>query len=337
VFWQGAAWAAEKKRWILYWLAIAGLILTKEPLCLYAALLGLAIALRGLPHGIKSSAVRHGTITLLIGIVAFFGITRVIIPALNGGQKYQYWSQYETYGATPVRLAWNIVAHPAHTFSGLVDNKIKRTTMRYMLATFDGLPLLSPVTWPLTLLTFGERFWANNVGYWILQFHYQIAMVAVFALSTVYVLADARRSRWWRGVTFGVAVVMIFTNVWVYKKTEPWGVFKNPAVIQRPTGTWLATLKIIPADAKVAAQDAFVPHLSHRPAIYHFPEIKNADWIVLDPAAPSWPLWPAEVTAWQNQIKNTPGWTLVRSIGTLMIFHRDSPAVAQPFAPAIKY
>ncbi len=39
-------------------------------------------------------------------------------------------------------------------------------------------------------------------------------------------------------------------------------------------------LKLVPADAKICASGSFLPHMAQRDFAYHFPYVKNADYIV---------------------------------------------------------
>ncbi len=324
-----SALAFESRRW--YWAAIVGLLLLKESVSAYAALLGVTFALRAFLQTRRfDRAVRHGLATVAVGLTAFLLVTRLVIPALSGGQGFIYWNQYRAVGATPAQLAWNVVAHPARTLGTLVDDPDKRHTERAMLATFAGLPLLSWTTWPALLLAFGERFWSSSINLWLLQFHYQQMMIGVFALSTLYVLHDLARWRRLRGIAFGAAVSVLVLTGWVYGKLQPWSILTNPSVLSRPVAQWNAALRTIPGSAAVSAQDAFVPHLSHRNTILLFPNLGTAEYVVLDSRAPSWPLTADEVRGWQRTLRADPGWELTQAFDEFTIFRLRPPSGGVP-------
>jgi uncharacterized membrane protein len=320
------ALAVEARRWGWFWVAMLGLLLTKESVTVYAALLGATVALRNfLVTRRFGPAVRHSLAAVAVGVAAFFLVTRLVIPALSSGEGFVYWKQYQAVGETPAKLAWNVVAHPARTFGALVDTPDKRQTGKWMLATFGGLPLLSWTTWPLVLASFGERFWSSSVNLWPLQFHYQLMMVGVFGLAALYVLHDLGRWRRLRGLALGAAFVMVVMSGWVYAKLKPWEILVRPDVTNRPTAEWNAALRSIPKSAAVSAQDAFVPHLSHRNEIFLFPDVRGAEFIVLDPRAPSWPLTADAVREWQGRLRLDARWRLAGGAGNFTIFQRSMP------------
>ncbi len=322
VLFFSAVWAFESRHWRWYWAAIGGLVLTKESLTLYVALLGFMFVLRRCRAGWHDRSIWHALATMVIGISAFFLITRLVIPSISNGQGYTYWHQYSAVGATPMLLVKNIIVHPIRTFGFFFDHLDKRLTMKEMLATSGFLPLLSWSTWPLLVLALGERFWTSSYGIWLFQFHYQLNMVAVFGISVLYVAHDAERWKWFRGVSAVFALMLIAGTGWTYSKLQPWKIYSDPTILSRPIQDWDAALAKIPAKVPVSAQDAFVPHLAHRQGIYQAPTLANAQWLILDPRAPSWPMTSDQVKVFQQTIKRDPAWHLVMEKDSLTVFQR---------------
>lgn len=316
--------AATAERWRWYWAAIIGLLLTKEPLGIYVTLFGLMLLLQAIPfRRAKQASIFHGLITMVVGVGAFFLITRVVIPFFSPDQGFVYWKQYAAVGETPMKLAVNMIIHPINTFGALVDDPIKQTTMKYVLASAGFVPLLSWTAWPLLLAGFGERFWSNVPGLWMMQFHYALVLVGIMSIATLDALRKIERHRWGRGVSAGAVVVMIIMTVWVYGKIGLEKQLTDPNIIGRPISIWNQALRIIPAQDAVSAQDAFVPHLTRRAKIYQYPNVVDARWIVLDPLAPSWPLTQTEVTDEQVKLRSAPEWELVFSEGSTTVFRRQ--------------
>lgn len=323
VLFVSAMLAATAKRWWWYWATIVGLLLTKEPLGIYVTLIGLMLLLRAIPfRRDQRPLILQALVTMVVGIGAFFVITRVVIPTFSPDQGFVYWRQYSAVGATPIKLVANMFLHPIHTFGVLIDNPIKVTTMKYLLATAGFVPLLNWTAWPLLIAAFGERFWSSGLGLWMMQFHYALVLVGIMSITSLDTLRILERR--WRGVSAGAAIVMIVMIGWVYTKIQPTRLLTDPVVAARPIAVWNQALRSIPPHAAVAAQDAFVPHLTDRAKIYQFPNIRDAEWIVLDPGAPSWPLTSPEVTDWQTRLRQDPNWILRQSVNTLTVFeHRQ--------------
>ncbi|MBI5467353.1 MAG: DUF2079 domain-containing protein [Candidatus Kerfeldbacteria bacterium] len=319
----GAVLAAAEHRWRWFWAMIVLLILTKESLTLYAALIGLMI---GLPALIRRTLDRrtllHAGACIVTGIVAFFLITRLVIPSLSGSQGFLYWNQYAAYGQSPLQLAAHMVTQPGHVFGGLIDQPEKRQTISWMFASAAFLPIVNWTAWPLFLLAFGERFWSSSYNLWPLQFHYQILLAAILALSTFGVARVLNRWVRFRGLVTAAAVLVFIGTWWVLIQVHPWQRLTAIDIQARPIDAWQQALRRIPPRDPAAAQDAFVPHLSQRDRIYQFPVINDARWIILDPRAPSWPLTAIEVQQAQRELRADPRWALIEDRDALTVFRR---------------
>lgn len=326
----GAVLAAERRRWRWYWLALGLLLLTKESLTLYVALLGAMIGLSELlRHPRNRTVLWHAGASLVVGLAAFFLITRLVIPSLSGGQGFLYWKQYAAYGQSPIQLATHMITQPGTVFGGLIDQPEKRQTLTWMFATAAFIPLANWTAWPLFLLAFGERFWSSSYNLWPLQFHYQILLVGLLAISTFGVLRSLNRFARIRGVVAAAAVLVLVGTWWVNVQLRPWQRLVDPTIAQRPTAAWHQALHLIPSRDRVSAQDAFVPHLSQREHIFQFPVVNNAQWIILDPRAPSWPLTATDVQHAQRELIADPAWVLVWSVDRLTVFRRVDYAAAR--------
>lgn len=322
VLFVAAMLTATARSWWWYWATIFGLLLIKEPLGIYVTLFGVMLLLRSAPfRGVDRRTLAHGLMTTVVGIGAFFLITRAIIPAFSPDQGFVYWRQYSAVGETPTALAANMFLHPIRTFGALVDDPIKRTTMKYLLATAGFVPLLNWAGWPLLVAAFGERFWSSAHGLWMMQFHYALVLVGIMGITTLDALR-VMEQRLLRGISAGVAVVIVIMVSWVYTKLQPWQLLSDPSVAARPIATWNTALRSIPAADPVTAQDAFVPHLTNRQRIYQYPNVADARWIVLDPRAPSWPFTADGIRQEQVHWTADPAWALDIQAGELTIFRR---------------
>lgn len=306
----------ERRKWRWYWITVAALMLTKESLPLYTLMIGAFLVFR--------RVWRHGLATIGVSIASFLLITRLVIPALSDSRSFGYWEQYSHIAPSPAALPLTILTHPSRFVTALLDDPEKVETQKWMFASVGFLPLLSWTTLPLVYVALAERFLTDNVALWSFQFHYQVMMVIVSAVAVPYAIRDCRRFiRWRDGFPAAIAVLVLLMTFWVHTKTESIRILRDDAVRSRPIALWQRELRVIPPAAAVSAQDAFVPRLSERDAIYRFPIVNDADWVVLDPRAPSFPLRSDEVEQWQATLRSDSGWQLVRQAGTFTIFRRQ--------------
>ncbi len=309
----------EKKRWGGYSATIALLLLTKESMAIYVAVIGVVLLLK--------KSWRAGLATLAAGIIWYFAVTRLIIPILSDTHTYNYWDQYAHLAPNAQSFPLKMIEHPWTFVHELYNNPIKVMSNKLIVGSFGVLvPLFSLTTLPLIAVALAEKFWPNNIDMWVYDFQYQILIVAVFSIATLYSLRNLQR--WFPKIktvfTPAIAIFVLCLTVWVSTTTESVRILWNHEVTSRPIKEWNEVMRSIPTNASVSASNAFVPHLSERETIYRFPKIRNAQWIVLDSVAPSFPYTAAQITDEQRNFTNDPIWTLVRQTGTLTIFHRDS-------------
>ena len=82
------------------------------------------------------------------------------------------------------------------------------------------------------------------------------------------------------------------------------------------------SLKIIPATAAVSAQTTLAPHLSNREKIYLFPEILDAEFIIVDSRLNTYPLNKDELVNKISVLKKSDEWKLIHFDKSLFIFKK---------------
>jgi hypothetical protein len=165
---------------------------------------------------------------------------------------------------------------------------------------------------------------------WLFHAQYQVIMTMVLFVSTLYTMHDARnRLARWPGLTGATSVLVLVATAWTVLASGVWqNAFTSPpaSTIER----WhSAVQQHIPPGVRVSAQDPFVPHLSHRSTIYQFPRVRNAEYIILDPAASSWPLTADDVRVAQQRLAAL-GWRIAWQQDTTVIFQRTGTSEDLP-------
>lgn len=312
---------AEQKRWRWYWLALAGFLLTKESMAAYAAAFGITLMLR--------RQWKVGCTTSVIGLGYLVIVTRLIMPAL-AHEAYAYWGYYQQLGGSPGAVVEHVVRHPISSLAELFSTEAKRQTIDLMLRSFLYLPLLSWTMWPVSFITMAERFWTISPNLWVFHAQYQVIMTTVLFVSTLYMMHDARsRLARWPGLTEAASVLVLVATAWTVLASGVW----RDAFSSLPAATverWhMALRQRIPPAARVSAQDPFVPHLSHRLTIYQFPRVRDAEYIILDPEASSWPLTADDVRVVQQRLVAL-GWRIAWQQETTVIFQRTGTSEDPP-------
>ena len=288
----------------------------------YAALLGVTFTVR------RQWKIGLATVVLSLGYLVV--VVNLVMPALTE-QRYFYWLNYVELGESPRQVLEHVVRHPIASLALLFSTPEKRHTINLMFGSFAYLPVLSWTMWPVLFVTLAERFWTFSMNHWLFVAHYQVVITTLLFVATLYVLHDiGPRVRRDQKVALAAAILILVTTVWAAHASDVWqDAFKapRPATIEG----WQAALRQIPPTARVSAQDAFVPHLAHRAVIYQFPRVRDAEYVVIDPEAATYPATPDDVRAAQQSLPAL-GWRLVWQQGTTSVFQR-TPASRIP--PAV--
>lgn len=307
---------ASRKKWFWYWISVTLFLCTKETMGVYAAGIGIWL--------LTQRQWKRGLSTIIIGIAAFSIITRVVIPALADDHRYYYDQPFSRISSTTLGIPLAIMKHPIHAAQELVNDPAKRNTMKWTIGSFLGLPLLGLPFLPLLLLTFAERFWADNVGLWYVQFHYQVMMAVVFTVATLWVLSRAQHRLFRYGwIVTAVSGLVLGATITINFRIQSLQRLFDQDIITRPIQRWRTALSYIPKNASVAAQDGFVPHLTNRQFIYTFPKHITAQYIILDPRAPRFPMSADDVVQYQQLLRSDSSWeTVFDQSGTTVFRHK---------------
>lgn len=305
---------AEQRRWKFLAVTALLLLLTKESMGFYLAAIGLTVVIR--------RRFKAGLTLVGVGIVYTILVTSLVLPRLNPDEGFRHWERYEHLAASPVQMPVQLLAHPGLFIKSLADAPEKR---EFVVNTIGGgglLPLLGLAAWPLLGLSLLEVVWSGFPSEWSFGFHYALLPSIAASVGAIYGLAWLSRRQTNKRVALIGALAMAVGALAVHLGTPSFKIISNQSVTARPTTQWNEDLKYIPANASVSASDAFVPRLAEREVIYRYPRIREAQWIILDSQAPSFPLTSDQVITELAALSADPRWTTTYANKTLTIFSR---------------
>ena len=180
-------------------IALACLLLVKEDMGLLVAGIGVYLVVSLAPSVPRQRLVG---IALVVGGLAFTAFaTYVLIPAF-GGQAGQYWA-YAGLGHNVPQVIGHITRHPVGSLQRMFRPAVKLHTMKWLLAVFCFLPLLSPLAVAALPLLVERMLNSENPTWWGEHFHYNAYLVVILACAAVD--GAARLDRWatwaWRHAT----------------------------------------------------------------------------------------------------------------------------------------
>jgi uncharacterized membrane protein len=171
-------------------IALACLLLVKEDMGLLVAGIGVYLVVSLAPSVPRQRLVG---IALVVGGLAFTAFaTYVLIPAF-GGQAGQYWA-YASLGHNVPQVIGHITRHPVGSLQRMFRPAVKLHTMKWLLAVFCFLPLLSPLAVAALPLLVERMLNSENPTWWGEHFHYNAYLVVILACAAVD--GAARLDRW---------------------------------------------------------------------------------------------------------------------------------------------
>src|SRR5215469_9692673 len=162
-------------------IALGALLLVKEDMGLLVVGIGLYLLVSMTPTLPRQRLV---AIAVMVG-GAFYTMIAVyvLIPAFGGEAGY-YWA-YGALGKNVPQVIFYIVRHPVSTFHMLFKPWVKGRTMKWLLAAFAFLPLLSPITLAVIPLLLERMLNSKFDSWWLLKFQYNSFILVILVCAAV--------------------------------------------------------------------------------------------------------------------------------------------------------
>jgi len=278
------------RRWDGYFGALGLAALTKETV-------GVSIVMVGLYALLLDR--RVGGVTVALG-AASLAMAMLTIRHFNGGSPSPYPLLYAHYGATMPAVAGFLLVHPLAAWNAL-NVAPHREYLLQLLAPLLFLSLLAPEILILAAPALLANFLSSDPFMHGIEEHYT-ASITPFLFAAA-ITGASRLCR--RGGPFLIMALTINLGLWAFGGAL-WGPLAREQQTIYPVLSADAVreanriLSAIPPHASVSAQMALGPHLSHRAAIYTYPnpfsrsawggsryalgEIKSISGVALDPA-----------------------------------------------------
>jgi uncharacterized membrane protein len=268
--------AMERKQWPWFWASAVAVAAVKEDLAPFLTFLGGYLCVLG--------ERRRGVILLLAGLVTFFVIVAIVIPAASDAGQYGYRETYTEALRNPWRIPLLLVTPP-----------IKLLTAFLWVAPFATLPLASPLSLLLTPFA-AMRFLSVSRIHWGTIFHYSAPLAPIVAMAAIDGLARiGSRIRdghaRYRTIASLAGACVLFAAL--LPGHQPlWRLFSSKlyqfGAIEHASRE---ALSLVPADASVVAQTCIAPHLSHRTALFPLDSsAPDADYVIAVDERSPWPL-----------------------------------------------
>jgi len=230
-----------------------------------------------------------------------------LIPHFSPEQSSPFLARYGYLGNAPLAILAHLIRHPA-TVAPTLGSTESRSYFWGLLGSSGGLPLLSPLTLLVGLPSIAINVLSTFPWMRTGMAHYSALVLPVLIASAVegiqfaqhrWELARVRvgRSVWRRAGAVALAAwLATAAGVTHYQLgAGPGGRAFSLAAPDAHARQLARFLAQIPADDAVSTSSSLAPHLSHRQELYLFPNILDAQDILLDLTTSPFPV------SWEDQ------------------------------------
>lgn len=298
------------KKFKLYWTSLVLAVFFKEDVQIF--IFGLGV------YMLFQKQYKQGGFTLLFSIVSFYIIKFSIMPFLWAGSENLDVETLNLPLTDPFTLPYLFFLRPYVFFDQIFNSPVKLATIDYVLRQFAFFPVLSPLSWVTAFPVLYLRFSSTASHFWTSYWHYNANLTPFLAASAILAIKRFKLPH--------VPLILLLGFFLITGGLKPgtlvWTTLQNPRIDLSPYQYIENALKIIPASSAVSAQSPLVPHLSDREKIYMFPEIYDAEYIILNPALSNYPLRPNELQDKIAALKKSKYWQIKKEIKSLIVFQK---------------
>jgi uncharacterized membrane protein len=302
-------------------------VVARRPFAVIASIVPLLLLKEDMPLIIGAFAVllfargfrREGGALLLVAAIWVVAVVFVIMPSIRDGS-----------GDLPERYGYLI---SGSTWSSIAPHVVARSLRQLWVAPLGALlrlgastgfaPFLNPTALLVAAPAFLMAALSNHAPQSRLELHYAVPTLALIWVATALGLQQV--SRWTTGrrratlthAMAGIVLASALTTFALWSPYSPLATHREPPAEHRAAIE--QALALVPPDVPVSAQNTLLPHLSQRPEVFEFPNLHDAEYVVVDPSLP--------VTAQSRDAGYTRAIEELAGRGYALIFNNDGVRV----------
>lgn len=279
--------------WILYFyykgnmklflMSLGIFLFAREDLALTAIMLGICFLIFD-----GATKWKYGLLCLIISCAYFLLTYKLIIPYFSPlpGGGYAAW-RFTHLGSSMQEVVMNSISNPGRFLSIAFDTIEKQEKLKYFLYTGGILFFIRPQFALLVVPTFFTTCLSSSWTLWGNMFHYNILFAVLLPFLVVSTTTLFRSNI----IKAALLLFFIYLNLQYLNKNffHDWKTFDRIFTYdyyhQRQNQNEIKEgLNIIPKEAVVSATNYYTPHLAFRDKVYFFPDVKDAEYIVINEA-----------------------------------------------------
>ncbi|MBI2600713.1 DUF2079 domain-containing protein [Candidatus Daviesbacteria bacterium] len=298
------------KKTYLYWFSFLLCFLFKEEAAFY--IFGIGV------YQLFQKEFRLGVSTMFLSSLLFYLIKFVLMPFFWPSAQDGYIQTSNLPLTNPLDMLSLLISRPDILISQMTNSSIKLATLDETFKQFAYFPVLSPFAFVTILPFLYLRFSSNLIYLWGSEFHNNAIFLPFLLIGTVMVITRFNLSKRFSYLflfTFFV-INLISTNFMFFNVL-------NSLQIKSSDYNYInKSINDLPKDSPISAQTTIAPHLANRKTIFMFPEIGNAEYVVLDSNLDSYPISKVDLVKRIKFLENSPSYIVYKRQGSLIIFQK---------------
>ncbi len=274
-------------------------------------------------------------------IVYVIIIIKLVMPAMdpimakNGYNAFKY----TILGNNLHEIISNLIHNPLKIFNALFFNHlqqvsylqdIKMELYSCLLLSGGWMLLFKPQYLIMLIPIIAQKVFNDDFGKWGISNHYSVEFAPIIILCFYDGISHFNSSK----IKLALASVVCFLTIKVtYDKME----IRDSFYYSKYNGCFYIkehyqcefnrkevkrVMKLIPSDANLSALNVFAAHLSFRKNIYQFPDVHDAEYILLATTNTSYPITGQELEIKIREYKASPNWETISSSKRIYLFKK---------------
>ncbi|MEO8085408.1 MAG: DUF2079 domain-containing protein [Bacteroidota bacterium] len=301
-----------------------------------------------IPHELKQTAIALGFF-IILSTAYFLFLTQWFMPhysfAVIGHVR-----DYKVLGSTPLSAIENFIAHPVDLMNVFFTNHthvpggdyIKAEFHLLLLASGGWILLFRPAYLWMCVPLYAQKLLTDNPQFWGLGGQYAIEFVPIIVIGTFDLFSTQLKMSYHRversfvtskKIMMFAYLAVGFTVLTSFRIFDYSNAFIDHASIRfyqvrhyrehTPPGTVAEAINLIPVEARLSAQTHLAPHAALRKSIYLFPEIKDAEYILLQLNGISfYPITHDELIRLKDSLLSTNEWIEAWQKDSILVLQR---------------
>lgn len=259
------------------------------------------------------------------------------MPQLQGSNSNLQFDRYLWLGSTPMQAALNLIKMPGNLLKILFTNTTNDVAYNYIKLEFHIMILLSggllfiikPRFLFMLIPIYLQKLIPNDYNFWGINNQYSIEFVPILSIASITTISKNKSNYRLPFAIILTAVTMGATIYTMENRVSKWYDGINTRFYSKEHYNTEFNVKMINRAIKVAdgsravsASSRLAPHIKSQ-RIYHYPMVKDAEYILILPKSNSWPL---SSTDFQNSIdtlNQSKCFRMIYSDDDLLIYKRN--------------